>query len=171
MTEVVTPVLRRMAEDGHPYTGFLYVGLILTPGGPKVLEFNARLGDPETQVVLPRLDSQLLDLVEAALGGHPAEPTWKNEAAVGVVLAAAGYPENPVKGTRIAGLDLLDDDIHVFHAGTSRQKGGLVTDGGRVLSLVSLGESVAAARYRVYEAAEAVSWKGMQYRRDIAFGA
>ena len=171
MTEVVTPVLRRMAEDGHPYTGFLYVGLILTPGGPKVLEFNARLGDPETQVVLPRLDSQLLDLVESALSGHPAEPTWKDEAAVGVVLAAAGYPENPVKGTRIGGLDLLDDDVWVFHAGTSRQKGGLVTDGGRVLSLVSLGESVAAARNRVYKAAEVVSWKGMQYRRDIAFGA
>lgn len=170
LEQIIRPTLRQMAEDGNPYTGFLYAGLVLTDSGPKVLEFNVRLGDPETQVLMPRLDSDLVDLIESALAGAPEPPRWSDRAAVEVVLAAEGYPEAPVKGAVITGLETVPDDVLVFHAGTRRDGNRLVTAGGRVLDLVAVGDTIAAARERVYEAAERVHWRGMQYRKDIAAG-
>lgn len=168
LERVIRPTLRQMAADGHAYTGFLYAGLVLTASGPRVLEFNVRMGDPETQVVLPLLDSDLLDLIEGALEGGIPTPTWADGAAVEVVLAAEGYPESPVKGAAIRGLEQLPDEVLAFHAGTARAKGKLVVSGGRVLDLVALGHSIDEARERVYAAVDAVSWPGMQYRTDIA---
>lgn len=168
LERVIRPTLRQMTADGHPYTGFLYAGLVLTSSGPRVLEFNVRLGDPETQVVLPLLDSDLLDLIEGALEGDIPTPTWTDGTAVEVVLAAQGYPEKPVEGAVIRGLEKLPDGVLAFHAGTARENGKLVVSGGRVLDLVALGDSVADARERVYAAVRSVSWPGMQYRTDIA---
>jgi len=162
MTRVVEPTLGQMAEEGSPFTGFLYAGLVLTATGPQVLEFNVRLGDPETQVVLPRLESDLIDVLEGAT------PVWSNQAAVNVVLAAHGYPEAPVRGAGIKGLEEIAEDVLVFHGGTRREGKGLVVDGGRVLNLVGVGPSIAQARQRAYEAASVVHWPGMQFRTDIA---
>ncbi|CAN5820705.1 phosphoribosylamine--glycine ligase [soil metagenome] len=168
MDAVVRPTLRQMTEDGNPYVGFLYAGLVLTRNGPQVLEFNVRLGDPEAQVVVPRMKSDLLTLLEGAVTASLTEPTWTDQAAVEVVLAAEGYPQAPIKGAVIEGLDRVPDDVLVFHAGTARDGGDLVVDGGRVIDLVALGDSVESARQRVYQAAELVTWPGVQYRRDIA---
>src|SRR5690606_7212012 len=168
LDEIVRPTLRQMAADGNPYTGFLYAGLVLTEEGPKVLEFNARLGDPETQVLMPRLESDLVDLIETALAGRPDQPKWSDQAAVAVVLAAEGYPESPVSGSVIPGREKVPEDVLVFHAGTKREGQRLVTAGGRVLDLVGMGATITAARERVYFAVEHVRWKGMQYRKDIA---
>ena len=167
---VFVPTLARMAEDGTPYVGFLYAGLILTADGPKVIEFNCRLGDPETQVVLPRLQTDLVDVVEAALGGtlDRVSLAWSPRAAVNVVLAASGYPDSPRGGDAIGGLDRIPDDVLAFHAGTARDGRKLVTAGGRVLNLVGLGETVAEARAAAYRGAEAVSFRGKQFRTDIA---
>ncbi|HLE95494.1 MAG TPA: phosphoribosylamine--glycine ligase [Acidimicrobiia bacterium] len=162
MTRVVEPTLGQMAEDGTPFTGFLYAGLVLTATGPQVLEFNVRLGDPETQAVLPRLKSDLVDVLE----GSP--PLWSDTATVNVVLAARGYPESPLAGEVIRGLADIPDDVLVFHGGTRRDGKRLVVNGGRVLNLVGIGASIAQARERAYEAVSAVSWPGMQYRSDIA---
>ncbi|HEX7098824.1 MAG TPA: phosphoribosylamine--glycine ligase [Acidimicrobiia bacterium] len=170
LDQIVRPTLRQMDADGHPYTGFLYAGLVLTDEGPKVLEFNVRLGDPETQVLMPRLQSDLVDLIETALAGKPNEPQWSDEAAVEVVLAAEGYPESPVKGAVITGLDAVPEGVLVFHAGTKREGNRLVTAGGRVLDLVGRGETIADAREAVYAAVDRVHWRGMQYRKDIAAG-
>lgn len=167
MGTVVSPVLSRMEADGHPYTGFLYAGLVLTGDGPRVLEFNVRLGDPETQVLMARLESDLVDLIEGALAGDLGEPEWSEAAAVEVVLAAAGYPQAPVTGDRIGGLDRVPDDVLVFHAGTARRGGDLVVAGGRVLNLVGIGADLASARERAYAGAAAVTWPGVQYRSDI----
>ncbi|MFP3913580.1 MAG: phosphoribosylamine--glycine ligase, partial [Actinomycetota bacterium] len=168
---VILPTLDRMEADGNPFTGFLYAGLVLTRDGPRVLEFNVRLGDPEAQVVLPRMDTDLLDVLEGALEGRPPVPSWSEEAAVEVVLAADGYPESPVRGAPIGGLDQVPDDVLVFHAGTAREGKRTVTAGGRVLNLVGRGDTVEEARRRVYAAVEDVSWPGMRYRTDIAAGA
>ena len=130
MRAVVEPTLAQMDEEGSPFRGFLYVGLVLTSEGPKVLEFNVRLGDPETQAILPRLTTDLLDVLEGAV------PEWTQEAAVNVVLAAEGYPESPIKGAPIRGLDAVPDDVLVFHAGTRSEGKKLLVDGGRVLDLV-----------------------------------
>ena len=167
-TNVVEPVMRTMAEDGHPFVGFLYTGLVLTDAGPKVLEFNCRLGDPETQVVLPRLENDFLDVIEAALDGRIADTslTWSDTAAVNVVLAAAGYPDQPRKGDRIKGAGT--SEALIFHAGTSQEGDTLVTSGGRVLNVVGTGPTVAVARTRAYEAASAINWNGKQFRNDIA---
>ena len=162
MRAVVEPILSQMDEEGNPFRGFLYVGLVLTAEGPKVLEFNVRLGDPETQAILPRMTSDLVDLLEGAA------PEWSRDAAVNVVLAAEGYPESPVKGASIRGLDAVPDDVLMFHAGTRAEGKRLLVDGGRVLDLVGLGSSVSEARAKAYEAVEAVSWPGMQFRTDIA---
>ena len=131
------PTLGQMSEEGSPFTGFLYAGLVLTPAGPQVLEFNVRLGDPETQAVLPRLESDLIDVLEGAT------PVWSETAAVNVVLAAHGYPEGPVTGDVIKGLDGVGDDVLVFHGGTRRDGKRLVVDGGRVLNMVGVGPSIA----------------------------
>lgn len=163
MDEVIGPTLAQMADDGHRFTGFLYAGMVLTEEGPKVLEFNVRLGDPETQAVLPRLSGDLLDVLEGAA------PTWSDHSTVNVVLAAPGYPTAPDRGAEIRGLDSrLGEDVIVFHAGTVAEGGKLFVDGGRVLSVVGVGSDLDMARDRAYEAAERISWPGMQYRRDIA---
>jgi phosphoribosylamine--glycine ligase len=168
MESVIGPTLAQMAADGNPYTGFLYAGLILSTEGPRVLEFNVRLGDPETQVILPRMETDLVDLMEGALNGGLSEPSWSNRAAVEVVLAAPGYPEAPTKGAAIKGLGRVPDDVLMFNAGATADGKRLIVDGGRVLNLVGLGDTVAQARDRVYEAVEHVTWPGIRYRTDIA---
>ncbi|HJQ76085.1 MAG TPA: phosphoribosylamine--glycine ligase [Acidimicrobiia bacterium] len=163
MERVVRPTLSQMRVDGAPFTGFLYAGLVLTDDGPKVLEFNVRLGDPETQAIVPRLDNDLLEVLEGA------PPRWSGRAAVNVVMAAKGYPTAPERGAEIRGLDgRPGDDVVVFHAGTASEGRKLFVDGGRVLSVVGLGDTIDEARDRAYAAAERITWPGAQYRRDIA---
>lgn len=162
MSHVIEPTLGQMEEGSNAFRGFLYAGLVLTDDGPKVLEFNVRLGDPETQAVLPRMRADFVNVLE---GGQPG---WSDMATVNVVLAAKGYPSDPEKGAVIEGLDRVDDDVLVFHAGTSREDGKLRVDGGRVLNIVGTGSSVHEARQRAYEAVEHVRWPGAQYRTDIA---
>ena len=162
MARVIQPTLKQMAEDGTPFIGFLYAGLVLTKTGPQVLEFNVRLGDPETQAVLPRLESDLIDVLEGAA------PVWSETAAVNVVLASGGYPDSPVTGDIIKGLAEIPDDVLVFHAGTRRDRKRLVVDGGLAINMVGTGTTVQAARNRAYEAVSTVKWPGMQYRTDIA---
>lgn len=161
MRRVIEPTLGQLAEEGSPFTGFLYAGLVLTTTGPQVLEFNVRLGDPETQAIVPRLESDLLDVLEGA------NPIWSESATVNVVLASRGYPESPVGGDVIKGLDRVPEDVLVFHGGTRSDGKRLVVDGGRVLNLVGIGAAIAQARARAYEAVSVVSWPGMQFRTDI----
>jgi phosphoribosylamine--glycine ligase len=171
MREVITPALRGMAEEGHPYRGFLYAGLMIAPdGSPRVLEFNCRLGDPEAQVLLMRLRSDLVEPLEAALAGRlpGLTPDWDPRPAVGAVLAAQGYPGSYRKGDVITGLrDLGDADTRIFHAGTVADGGAVVTGGGRVACVCALGGTVGEAQGRVYERVSRVRFEGMHYRRDI----
>jgi phosphoribosylamine--glycine ligase len=169
LERVIRPVLEAMAEDGNSYRGFLYAGLVLTAGGPRVLEFNCRLGDPETQVVLPRLSTQLLDLVELGMSGklETAVVEWKEEAAVNVVIAAPGYPDHPRRGEPVE-VGPLPAEVTVFQAGTERRGEQLVSAGGRVLSVVGRGASLAVARENAYRGVEAVDLPGKQFRTDIA---
>jgi phosphoribosylamine--glycine ligase len=162
MSDVVDPTLRQMESEGNPFTGFLYVGLVLTPDGPKVLEFNVRLGDPETQAIIPRMESDFVDVLEGA------KPTWSDMTIVNVVLAAKGYPQSPEKGAVIKGLSNVPDPVIVFHAGTVREGKELLVNGGRVLNLVGTGSTIDEARDRAYSAAETVRWPGLQFRTDIA---
>ncbi|MEX2279158.1 MAG: phosphoribosylamine--glycine ligase [Acidimicrobiia bacterium] len=168
--EVIEPTIRFMAESGNPYVGFLYVGLALTDTGPKVIEYNCRLGDPETQVVLPRMSSDLLPILAGAAAGSLGADTieWRDEAAVNVVLASAGYPESPRSGDAITGLDEVGDDVLIFHAGTRRLEGRVRTAGGRVLSVVGLGADLALAREAAYAGVSQIRFKGVHYRTDIA---
>jgi phosphoribosylamine--glycine ligase len=171
MREIIMPAIQGMAHDGLPYVGFLYAGLMIDKAGnPKALEFNCRLGDPETQPIILRLKSDLLELVERALAGKldQAEPTWDRRAALGVVLASHGYPDDPRKGDVISGIPPATEDCRVFHAGTALEDGKLTTNGGRVLCVTALGDSVRMARTRAYEAVERIRFDGMQYRKDIA---
>ncbi len=172
-SHVVEPVLATMAAEGHPFVGFLYTGYILTTEGPRVLEFNCRLGDPETQVVLPRMQTDLIDLLERALAGSLADMSlsWSDTAAVNVVLAAPGYPDDPRGGDKIKGLPTASamEDVLIFEAGTQvSDAGATVTAGGRVLNVVGMGSTVAEARRRAYEGVSTLSFDGMQYRDDIA---
>lgn len=170
MREVIMPTINGMAKDGIPYTGFLYAGLMIKPDGTlKVLEFNCRLGDPETQPIMLRLKSDLVDLVDAAIDGRldEVEAEWDRRVALGVVLAAAGYPEEPRKGDIILGLSKDDEDSHVFHAGTMQQDSHVVTAGGRVLCVTALGDNIRAAQKRAYEIVETIRFDGMQLRHDI----
>ncbi len=170
LDRVVRPVLKAMAQAGTPYVGFLYVGYVLTADGPVVLEFNCRLGDPETQVVLPRLQTDLMTIIDAAMTGSIGDITleWSDQTAVNVVLAAEGYPDKPVTGTQIKGIGSTNDVV-VFHGGTVQDADGrLLTNGGRVLSVVAVDVSVEAARSRCYAALDTLRWPGMQYRSDIA---
>jgi len=172
--EIVTPTVRGLARDGISYSGFLYAGLMIDgAGNPKVLEFNCRLGDPETQPILMRLKSDLFELIDAAVTGRldRVEAEWDRRAALGVVLAAANYPETPRKGDAIADLPPDGEDHHIFHAGTALRDGRLVTDGGRVLCATALGDSIKLAQRRAYEIASAIRFEGVQYRRDIGFRA
>ncbi len=168
------PVLRELAARGVPFRGLLYAGLMLTEEGPHVLEFNCRFGDPETQAILPRLEGDLLEALAAVATGSlaGAELGAGPEAAVTVVLAAAGYPEAPETGIEIAGVDDAEaEGALVFHAGTAARGGSLVTAGGRVLNVTALGDSVSEARDRAYRAVERVDLPGVQYRHDIALAA
>jgi phosphoribosylamine--glycine ligase len=174
MREVILPSVAGMAKDGIPYTGFLYAGLMIDPqGGIKVLEFNCRMGDPETQPILFRLKSDLISLVEHAVNGtlDKAEVEWDRRAALGVVMAAAGYPENPRKGDAITGLPADGEDFHVFHAGTTQADGKVVTSGGRVLCVTAVGDKISLAQKRAYEIADQIRFDGSQMRRDIGFRA
>jgi phosphoribosylamine--glycine ligase len=176
MAEVIQPAVDAMRRRGTPYQGLLYAGLALTAAGIRVVEFNARFGDPETQVVLDRLDpesSPLAPLLAAAATGDLAgagQLEWRPGAAVVVVIAAEGYPESPVKGDTITGAERAGEDhAYLLHAGTARDaRGALVSAGGRVLNAVGSGPDVAAARARAYELAATVSLRGGWYRRDIA---
>ena len=175
MREVIWPTVRGLAAEGTPYTGFLYAGLMIAADGtPNVLEFNCRFGDPETQPIMARLRSDLVGLCEAALDGRLDEvrAEWDPRAAVGVVLAAAGYPEAVRKGDVIDGLDAAAAlPGKVFHAGTQPADGRALTAGGRVLCAVGLGDSVRSAQAQAYALAGAIHWPGMQYRRDIGWRA
>jgi phosphoribosylamine--glycine ligase len=170
LREILEPTLAALVEEGRPYRGVLYAGLMLTGDGPKVLEYNCRFGDPETQVILPLLDCDLLDVVEAVAEGHldQASVRWRADSACAVVLASPGYPGPYPTGLPIAGLDRVPDDALVFHAGTRATPEGVVTAGGRVLTVAATGPDRAAARARAYAAAEQIQFEGCQYRRDIA---
>jgi phosphoribosylamine--glycine ligase len=170
MREIILPAVQGMAKDGTPYTGFLYAGLMIDKlGNPRTLEFNCRMGDPETQPIILRLKSDLLELVEHALAGtlDKVEPEWDRCAALGVVIAAHNYPDEPRRGDRIEGLPKAQDDCRVFHAGTRLEGKVPVTNGGRVLCVTALGDSVKMARTRAYEAVDRIRFDGMQYRKDI----
>ncbi len=169
MRRIVQPAIQGMAAEGRPFTGFLYAGLMFTRQGPQVIEFNARFGDPEAQAVLPLLASDLVELIEAALDGRLRGRTlrWHDGHACAVCLASAGYPDQVRDGFPASGLDAVDSDALVFHAGTVEQDGRIITKGGRVLTVVGQGPTLAAARSHAYRNVERISFEGMQYRRDI----
>ena len=171
LVESVVPTVAELEHRGAPYRGVLYAGIMLTPHGPKILEYNVRFGDPECQAVIPRLASDLAEHCLESARGAPLSPVeFTGEACVTVGLAADGYPAAPRTGDAIAGIADAEalPGVTVFHAGTKRAGDEVVTAGGRVLSVTAVGPSVAEARERAYEAAARISWPGMQYRRDIA---
>jgi phosphoribosylamine--glycine ligase len=176
MREIIVPAVKSMAAEDVPYVGFLYAGLMIdSHGAPRVVEFNCRLGDPETQPILMRLKTDLYELLEHALAGtlDTIEAEWDRRAALGVVMAAAGYPETPKKGDAIRGLPKNEEDFHVFHSGTSEKNGNVVTNGGRVLCVTALGDKVKIAAERAYQVADQIRFDGVQFRHDIghrAFG-
>jgi phosphoribosylamine--glycine ligase len=176
MREVIGPTVKGMADDGIAFTGFLYAGLMIDgAGAPRVVEFNCRMGDPESQPIFMRLKTDFFEIVEHAIDGtlDRIEAQWDRRAALGVVMAAAGYPESPRKGDEIHGLPKDEEDFHVFHAGTTVKDGKVVTNGGRVLCVTALGDKVKIAAERAYEIVERIRFDGMQFRKDIghrAFG-
>ncbi len=175
LEEIITPTVHQLALIGAPYTGLLYAGVMVTDEGPKALEFNCRFGDPETQVLLPRMGADLLELVVACteedLTGR--EISWSAEKAVCVVLASEGYPESSSEGDEISGLDEVADlpGVRIYHAATRLEGGLFYTSGGRVLNVVGTGSSIMEARARAYAAVELIHFPGMQYRTDIALEA
>jgi phosphoribosylamine--glycine ligase len=174
MREIILPTVNGMAAEGLVYTGFLYAGLMIgRDGQPRTLEFNCRMGDPETQPIMARLKSALVPLIEAAIDGRldEVEAEWDRRTALGVVIAASGYPDSPRKGDPITKLPADAEDCVTFHAGTALENGHLVTSGGRVLCVTALGDSVRSAQKRAYEGVAQVAFDGMQYRRDIGYRA
>jgi phosphoribosylamine---glycine ligase len=174
MREIILPTVQGMRNDGIPYTGFLYAGLMIDAGGnPKTLEFNCRMGDPETQPIIMRLKGDFTVILEHAVNGtlDTVEADWDRRTALGVVMAAAGYPGEPRKGDIIEGLGKTADDVHVFHAGTAMNGNHVVTSGGRVLCVTALGDNVRIARSHAYNAAEHIRFAGAQMRRDIGWRA
>lgn len=175
MNDVILPTIRGMAKEGNTYTGFLYAGLMITADGtPKVIEYNCRFGDPETQAIMMRLQSDLVALCMAALDGGLAdiETRWDERSAVGVVMAAGGYPGNYNKDDEIFGLsEEASDTTKVFHGGTVLRDGTVLTQGGRVLCVTALGETVSDAQQEAYRAAASINWSGAYYRTDIAYRA
>jgi phosphoribosylamine--glycine ligase len=173
--KIMRPLLRGLHKEGITFRGLLYPGLMISADGARVLEFNCRFGDPETQVILPRMKSNLLPLLEATIDGKidNCAIEWDERAAVTVVLASGGYPDKYETGKAISGLDEAEklDDVHIFHAGTQRTNGGIVTSGGRVLAVTALGSTTEAARVRVYEAVSRIHFENCHYRRDIALTA
>ena len=172
--EVMRPLLDGLRESGVTFRGLLFPGLMMTPEGARVLEFNCRFGDPETQAILPRLKSDLVPLLEATIDGEldRVRIEWDERAAVTVVLASGGYPDKYETGKTISGLEAIPPEgVQIFHAGTKRQDGKVVTSGGRVLAVTALGETVAAARERAYETVSRIHFEGSHYRRDIAASA
>jgi len=171
MDEIVTPAIAAMAKEGAPYAGVLYVGLMITKDGPRVVEFNCRFGDPECQAILPRLDEDILPVFDAVARGRglPASLRWRPESSVCVVLASRGYPAAPKVGDPISGLDDAGAlaGVNVFHAGTARRDGSLVTAGGRVLGVQALGPDIGSAIARAYEGVARIRFDGMQWRSDI----
>jgi phosphoribosylamine---glycine ligase len=174
MREIIKPTVEGMAKDGIPYTGFLYAGLMISPNGDvKTLEFNCRMGDPETQPIMMRLKSDLVTLAEHAVNGtlNQIETEWDRRFALGVVMASANYPETPKLGDEITGLPKNVDDGYVFHAGTTLIDGKVVTSGGRVLCVTALGETVKFAQQQAYRMIEDIQFEGAQYRTDIGYRA
>ncbi len=177
MREIILPTVRGMAADGIPFTGFLYAGLMIgNDGSVKTLEFNCRMGDPETQPILMRLRSDFVELLEHGIAGtlNQVEAKWDRRVALGVVLAAANYPDTPRKGDVISGLpkgNSFGEDAHVFHAGTAEKDGEVVTAGGRVLCVTALGENTRLAQKRAYQVLTQINWDGMQFRKDIGYRA
>jgi phosphoribosylamine--glycine ligase len=176
MQEVIWPTVRGMEKDGITFTGFLYAGLMVSPNGAvKTLEFNCRMGDPETQPIMARLKTDLVDVLWAATdsgqGLADMQLDWDRRIALGVVLAAFGYPDKPRSGDAITGLQAESADLVVFHAGTRLQDDGLRTSGGRVLCVTALADTVRAAQSRAYDAIEKIDFDGMQWRSDIGFRA
>jgi len=172
--EIILPSIRRMAERGTPFTGVLFAGIMVTAEGPKLIEYNVRFGDPECQVLMLRLKSDALELLEATAKGelHTVTPEFSDEVALTVVHAAKGYPVNPEKGSEIKGVDGLDGpQLKVFHAGTVRRDGRLIANGGRVLNVTALGATVSEARERAYEAIDRIDWPEGFYRKDIGWRA
>ena len=170
--EILDPFLRGLKADGLEFSGMLFPGLMMTPDGPKVLEFNCRFGDPETQSLMRRLKSDLLDLIEATIDGtlDTVTPVWDDRAAVCIVLASGGYPGPIEKGkeiTCLAEAAALDPEVVVFHAGTTLRDGSVVTNGGRVLGVTALGSTLEEARSKAYAAADLIHFEGKQLRRDI----
>ncbi|OGO31904.1 MAG: hypothetical protein A2Z29_02725 [Chloroflexi bacterium RBG_16_56_11] len=171
MKTIMEPAVLALADEGRLYRGVLYGGLMITNNAPKVIEFNARLGDPETQVVLPRLKTDLVDIILATLDGNldKIKIEWRKEACVGVVMASGGYPGSYKTGYPIGGLEDLDHDIAVFHAGTKLAPDGKVlTSGGRVLTIVAAGKDLTEAREKVYKNISKINFEGCCYRKDIA---
>ncbi|UYZ88484.1 phosphoribosylamine--glycine ligase [Moraxella bovis] len=170
---VIRPVVDEMRANGTPYKGFLYAGLMINDAGdPYVIEFNCRFGDPETQPIMMRLKSSLVELILAGLDGNlPASAEWTDEVALGIVLASRGYPESSSSGDVIAGLPDVQDDLKVFHAGTKAENGQILTNGGRVLCVTALGASVADAQARALASCGTIAFDGIQYRRDIGWRA
>ena len=171
MQEIVLPTIAGMAAEGRKYQGILYVGLMVTDQGPKVLEYNARFGDPETQVIMARMRSDIVPILQQVADGALKETRieWAKEPAVCVVLASKGYPDTPETGKRIEGLELLKgaSDVVVYHAATERRDGGITSIGGRVLGVAALGANLDSAIHRAYEAVAKLSFEGMHYRKDI----
>ena len=174
MREIIRPTVEGMAQEGHPYTGFLYAGLMISPdGNVKTLEFNCRMGDPETQPIMLRMKSDLVALAEHAVNGtlDQAEVDWDRRTALGVVMASANYPDTPKLGDEITGLPSDLNDAQVFHAGTTLQGEQVLTSGGRVLCVTALGETVKFAQQQAYQIVEGIQFKGAQYRTDIGYRA
>jgi phosphoribosylamine--glycine ligase len=174
MREIIKPTVEGMAADGIPYTGFLYAGLMISPNGDvKTLEFNCRMGDPETQPILMRLKSDLIKLAQHAVDGtlDQVEAEWDRRTALGVVMASANYPDTPRTGDAITGLPTGSEDMQVFHAGTAMNGDQVVTSGGRVLCVTALGETVKYAQTQAYQALEKIKFDGAQYRKDIGYRA
>ena len=174
MREIILPTVQGMARDGMPFSGFLYAGLMIDDkGNPKTLEFNCRMGDPETQPIMARLKSDLLVVMEHAVNGtlDTVELEWDRRTALGVVMAAAGYPDAPRKGDPISAIPADTHDCITFHAGTTLNQGQLQTSGGRVLCVVGLGDNVKMAQKHAYDTIERIGFPGAQYRRDIGWRA
>ncbi len=172
ISKIIDPTIRAMAAENRPYQGVLYAGLMVNQGEPKLLEYNARFGDPECQIIMPRLKSDLLDIILAAIEEklESVQPDWTSEACVGVVMASGGYPGDYKTGLPISGLDDVDKDVMIFHAGTKigNQPGEVLTNGGRVLTVVATGKTTEEARNKIYHNLPRINFDGAQYRRDIA---